>query len=257
MQEATEASIGMKYRPSLLRAALYFLYTSEYSPCEAVSDDDTSGTSLSLPREDHDAIFHAEMYELGEFLQLPGLQSQAYRSFVRNFVLQCDVELDDNDTNSDLGPTPEHAPNHDGSDTESEAELETGLVEEEEILLASRVNKMRLGKAVEAVMCHERVSLMKPITDLMCLILIKVREMKDRPPASMDGAFSTLKERLAYTRLEDAGRHCGRCNQTLQHVKGCEHGWRCEDPPCTRKWVVPLFCHRCLEFVGDCDGSED
>ena len=65
----------MKYRPSLLRAVLYFLYTSEYSLYEAISDDDTLGASLSLLREDYNAIFHAEIYELGEFLHLSRLQS--------------------------------------------------------------------------------------------------------------------------------------------------------------------------------------
>ena len=63
----------MKYRSSLLRAALYFLYTSEYSLYKVVFDDNNLDTSLSLLEEDYDAIFHAEIYELGEFLQLSRL----------------------------------------------------------------------------------------------------------------------------------------------------------------------------------------
>ena len=135
--------------------------------------------------------------------------------------------------------------------------MEIELVEEIEILLALRVNKMRLAKAVEVVICYNRVLLIKLIIDLICLILIKIREIKDWLLASIDEAFSILKERLAYTRLEDVGRHYRRYNQNLQVVKGCEHGWRYENTLYIRKWVVPLFCHWCLEFVDDCDDSKD
>ena len=81
-------------------------------------------------------------------------------------------------------------------------------MKKEEILLVLYINKMRLRKAIEVVIYHEYMSLIKLIIDLIYLILIKVREIKDRLLASIDKAFLILKKRLVYIRLEDTERYC-------------------------------------------------
>ncbi len=141
----------------MLLPALYHLYTCEYIEDEAAWKQmvSTSTKTKDLPWEGGRAIYHAEMYEIGERFGMPSLQQQAHQCFVRLSGLLAILRREG-----------------DRCIPDSQDEV----ADEEDVIDLATFTDLAC-----TIKSHETLSLMEPIVEVLIHALITIRDGKDQP----------------------------------------------------------------------------